>query len=121
MIPWVDKTIAIVACLPFAVELYRRWAVGHVNFPRAVLGLQLLVHCSNGAADGSRSCHTESLVLASGLRHDLHDAWLCGVCRARSIADFPDCGEWIRDTVGHDSHVCIGEPRQKHRIHSGAT
>lgn len=43
VIPWVDKTIAIVACLPFAVELYRRWAVGHVNFPRAVLGLQLLV------------------------------------------------------------------------------
>jgi len=43
VIPWVDKTIAIVACLPFAVELYRRWLVGHVNFPRAVLGLQLLV------------------------------------------------------------------------------
>ena len=43
VIPWVDKTIAVVACLPFAVELYRRWAVGHVNFPRAVLGLQLLV------------------------------------------------------------------------------
>src|SRR5262249_27605410 len=36
VIPWVDKTIAIVACLPFVVELYRRWAVGHVNFPRAV-------------------------------------------------------------------------------------
>ena len=43
VIPWVDKTIALVACLPFAIELYRRWAVGHVNFPRAVLGLQLLV------------------------------------------------------------------------------
>src|SRR5215469_1755542 len=42
-IPWVDKTIAILATLPFAVELYRRWVVGHVNFPRAVLGLQLLV------------------------------------------------------------------------------
>jgi protein-S-isoprenylcysteine O-methyltransferase Ste14 len=42
-IPWVDKTIAIVASLPFAFELYRRWVVGHVNFPRAVLGLQLLV------------------------------------------------------------------------------
>jgi len=26
MIPWVDKTIAIVASLPFAVELYRRYA-----------------------------------------------------------------------------------------------
>ena len=43
VIPWVDKTIAIVATIPFVVELYRRWAVGHVNFPRAVLGLQLLV------------------------------------------------------------------------------
>lgn len=42
-IPWVDKAIAIVASLPFAVELYRRWVVGHVNFPRAVLGLQLFV------------------------------------------------------------------------------
>lgn len=43
VIPWVDKTIAIVASLPFAVELYRRWVVGYVSFPRAVLGLQLLV------------------------------------------------------------------------------
>jgi len=43
VIPWVDKTIAIEASLPFAFELYRRWVVGHVNFPRAVLGLQLLV------------------------------------------------------------------------------
>src|SRR5215469_2069929 len=43
VIPWVDKTIAILATLPFAVELYRRWVVGHVNFPRAVLGLQVLV------------------------------------------------------------------------------
>jgi protein-S-isoprenylcysteine O-methyltransferase Ste14 len=43
VIPWVDKSISVVASLPFAVELYRRWVVGHVNFPRAVLGLQLLV------------------------------------------------------------------------------
>src|SRR5215813_3671685 len=43
VIPWVDKTIAIVASVPFAFELYRRWAVGHVNFPRAALGLQLLI------------------------------------------------------------------------------
>jgi protein-S-isoprenylcysteine O-methyltransferase Ste14 len=43
VIPWVDKTIAIVATIPFVVELYRRWVVGHVNFPRAILGLQLLV------------------------------------------------------------------------------
>jgi protein-S-isoprenylcysteine O-methyltransferase Ste14 len=43
VIPWVDKTIAILAVLPFAAELYRRWVVGHVNFPRVVLGLQILV------------------------------------------------------------------------------
>jgi protein-S-isoprenylcysteine O-methyltransferase Ste14 len=43
VIPWVDKTIAIMACVPLAFELYRRWAIGHVNFPRAVLSLQLLV------------------------------------------------------------------------------
>jgi protein-S-isoprenylcysteine O-methyltransferase Ste14 len=43
VVPWVDKTIAILASVPIAFELYRRWAIGHVNFPRAVLGLQLLV------------------------------------------------------------------------------
>jgi protein-S-isoprenylcysteine O-methyltransferase Ste14 len=42
-IPWVDKSIAIVATIPFVIELYHRWVVGHVNFPRAVLGIQLLV------------------------------------------------------------------------------
>ena len=42
-IPWVDKTISLVATIPFVVELYHRWVLGHVNFPRAVLGLQLLV------------------------------------------------------------------------------
>jgi len=42
-IPSVDKSIAIVATIPFVIELYRRWVVGNVNFPRAVLGIQLLV------------------------------------------------------------------------------
>jgi protein-S-isoprenylcysteine O-methyltransferase Ste14 len=42
-IPWVDKSIALVATNPFVIELYRRWVVGHVSFPRAVLGIQLLV------------------------------------------------------------------------------
>jgi integral membrane sensor domain MASE1 len=42
-ITWVDKSIAIVATIPFVIELYHRWVVGHVNFPRAVLGIQLLV------------------------------------------------------------------------------
>ncbi len=41
--PWVDKSIAIVATIPFVIELYHRWVVGHVNFPRALLGIQLLV------------------------------------------------------------------------------
>src|SRR5262245_55707276 len=43
VIPWVDITIAILATIALVVELYGRWVVGHVNFPRAVLGLQLLV------------------------------------------------------------------------------
>ncbi len=43
VVPWVDKTIAILASVPFAFELYRRWAIGHANFPRIVLGLQLLI------------------------------------------------------------------------------
>jgi hypothetical protein len=43
MVPWVDKTISVVATLPFVVELYRRWMLGRVSFPRAVLGVQLLV------------------------------------------------------------------------------
>jgi len=43
VIPWVDKSIAILAAIPFVGELYRRWVLGHVTFPRAVLGLQLLV------------------------------------------------------------------------------
>ena len=42
-IPWVDKSIAIIATVPFVIELYHRWVLGHVNFPRAVLGIQLLV------------------------------------------------------------------------------
>lgn len=42
-IPWVDKSIAIVATIPFVIELYHRWVVGNVNFPRAVLGIQLLI------------------------------------------------------------------------------
>src|SRR5262249_24986248 len=41
--PWVDKSIAIVATIPFVIELYHRWVVGRVNFPRALLGTQLLV------------------------------------------------------------------------------
>jgi hypothetical protein len=42
-IPWVDKTIAILASIPFAVEPYRPWLGGKVSSPRAVLGIQILV------------------------------------------------------------------------------
>jgi len=35
--PWVDKAIAILAAVPLAVELYRRWVAGHMSFSRAVL------------------------------------------------------------------------------------
>jgi len=42
-IPWVDKTIAVIAVLPNAVELYHRYTGGNLTFPRAVLGVQSLV------------------------------------------------------------------------------
>lgn len=42
-LPWVDRTIAIVASVPFAIELYRRYSTVGVSFPRAVLGLQFFV------------------------------------------------------------------------------
>ena len=41
--PWVDRTIAIVASFPFAIELYRRYTTVGLSFPRAVLGLQFFV------------------------------------------------------------------------------
>lgn len=41
--PWVDRTIAVAASLPFVVELYDRWIGGHLSFPRAVLGVQILI------------------------------------------------------------------------------
>lgn len=42
-ISWVDRTIAIVASLPFAVELYQRYTAVGLSFPRAVLGLQIFL------------------------------------------------------------------------------
>lgn len=41
--PWVDKTMAIVATLPFVWSLYRRWSAANLSFPRAVLGIQVLI------------------------------------------------------------------------------
>jgi protein-S-isoprenylcysteine O-methyltransferase Ste14 len=41
--PWVDKTIAIIAVVPNAIELYRRYTVGNLSFPRAVLGIQTFI------------------------------------------------------------------------------
>lgn len=41
--PWVDKTIAIIAVVPSAIELYHRYTAGHLSFPRAVLGIQTMI------------------------------------------------------------------------------
>src|SRR5882672_6817610 len=42
-IPWVDRTIAIVASAPLAIELYRRYTSADLSFPRAVLGINTAV------------------------------------------------------------------------------
>lgn len=42
-IPWVDKTIAIVATLPFVWDLYSRWFGANLSFPRAVLGIHIFI------------------------------------------------------------------------------
>jgi protein-S-isoprenylcysteine O-methyltransferase Ste14 len=42
-IPWVDKTIAIVAASPFAYELIRLLGRGEMNIPRAVLATHYLL------------------------------------------------------------------------------
>ncbi len=41
--PWVDKTIAIVAVLPFAYEIVKVFLRGDLNIPRAGLALQFIV------------------------------------------------------------------------------
>ncbi len=43
MIPWVDKTIAVLAVAPFAYELVRMLMRGEMNIPRAVLATHFLV------------------------------------------------------------------------------
>jgi protein-S-isoprenylcysteine O-methyltransferase Ste14 len=42
-IPAVDKTIAVVACLPFVYALYHRLAEGTLNIPRAAAALGQLI------------------------------------------------------------------------------
>ena len=42
-IPWVDKTIAIIAVLPNVIELYHRFSGGRLNIVRAILGIQVLI------------------------------------------------------------------------------
>lgn len=42
-IPWVDKTIAVVAVTPSAIELYRRYTSANLTIPRAVLGIQVFI------------------------------------------------------------------------------
>ena len=42
-IPWVDRTIAIIAIIPSAIELVHRYTSRNLSFPRAVLGIQLVI------------------------------------------------------------------------------
>lgn len=42
-IPWVDKTIAVLAVLPFAYELVRIALRGEMNIPRASVAIQFLL------------------------------------------------------------------------------
>ena len=42
-IPWVDKTIAIVAVTPHTIEFYHRYTNATLTFPRAVLGIQFFI------------------------------------------------------------------------------
>jgi protein-S-isoprenylcysteine O-methyltransferase Ste14 len=42
-VPWVDRAIAVIAVLPSTVELYHRYFGGNLSFPRAVLGIQILL------------------------------------------------------------------------------
>ena len=42
-IPWVDKTIAIVAVTPHVIELYYRYTSATLTFPRAVLSLHFFI------------------------------------------------------------------------------
>lgn len=42
-VPWIDKTIAIVATLPFAWLLYERWFTDNLSFARAVLSIQIFI------------------------------------------------------------------------------
>lgn len=41
--PWVDKTIAIIAVTPNAIELYHRYTNSTLTFTRAVLGIQVFI------------------------------------------------------------------------------
>jgi protein-S-isoprenylcysteine O-methyltransferase Ste14 len=42
-IPWVDKSIAIVAVVPSVIELYHRYSSANLSFPRAMLGIQVVI------------------------------------------------------------------------------
>ena len=42
-IPWVDRTIAIIAVIPSIIELVHRYTSRNLSFPRAVLGIQLAI------------------------------------------------------------------------------
>jgi protein-S-isoprenylcysteine O-methyltransferase Ste14 len=42
-IPWVDKTIAVLAVMPFVYVLFRIMMRGEMNLPRASIAIQLLI------------------------------------------------------------------------------
>jgi protein-S-isoprenylcysteine O-methyltransferase Ste14 len=42
-IPWVDKTIAVIAIVPNAIGLYFRYTNSNLNFVRAVTGIHVLI------------------------------------------------------------------------------
>jgi integral membrane sensor domain MASE1 len=41
--PWVDKTIAVIAITPNAIELYHRYTDVNLSFVRAVAGIQTMI------------------------------------------------------------------------------
>jgi len=69
-----------------------------VNFPRAVLGLQLLIIIVMMVLRTAPVRVTPNPWF--WLLADLRDTWFFRICWARRIADFPDRGEWIRNADG---------------------
>jgi len=78
-----------------------------VNFPRAVLGLQLLIIIVMMVLRTAPVRVTPNPWFWLRPFYDLRDTWFFRICWARRIADFPDRGEWIRNSVPDDSRVRV--------------